>query len=99
MKTYIETNHLGNVLVTVSARPRLIFDNQTFTHKEADVTNVSDYYPFGMLAPGRHWQSDGYRFGFNTQERTDEIAGLGNHNTALFWEYDTKLGRRWNLYP
>jgi hypothetical protein len=38
-----------------------------------------------------------YRFGFNTQERTDEIAGFGNHNTALFWEYDTRLGRRWNL--
>ena len=43
--------------------------------------------------------SDGYRFGFNTQEKTDEIAGAGNHNTELFWEYDTRLGRRWNLDP
>ncbi len=40
-----------------------------------------------------------YRFGFNTQEKVDEIAGKGNHNTALFWEYDTRLGRRWNLDP
>ena len=41
----------------------------------------------------------GYRFGFNGQEKVDEISGIGNHNTALFWEYDTRLGRRWNLDP
>jgi hypothetical protein len=40
-----------------------------------------------------------YRFGFNGQEKTNEIAGVGNHNTALFWEYDTRLGRRWNTDP
>jgi GH24 family phage-related lysozyme (muramidase) len=40
-----------------------------------------------------------YLFGFNTQEKVDEIAGAGNHNTAKFWEYDTRLGRRWNLDP
>jgi len=43
--------------------------------------------------------SDKYRFGFNGQEKVNEIAGTGNHNTALFWEYDTRLGRRWNLDP
>ena len=40
-----------------------------------------------------------YRFAFNGQEKTDEIAGAGNHNTAEFWEYDTRIGRRWNLDP
>jgi RHS repeat-associated protein len=40
-----------------------------------------------------------YRYGFNGQEKTDEIAGLGNHTTAKFWEYDTRIGRRWNLDP
>lgn len=44
------------------------------------------------------YQKD-YRFGFNTQEKTNEIAGVRNHNTAMFWEYDTRLGRRWNLDP
>jgi hypothetical protein len=43
--------------------------------------------------------NDGYRFGFNGQEKVDEIAGAGNHNTAEFWEYDTRLGRRWNVDP
>lgn len=31
--------------------------------------------------------------------KTNEIAGIGNHNTAEFWEYDTRLGRRWNVDP
>jgi hypothetical protein len=43
--------------------------------------------------------NDGYRFGFNGQEKVDEIAGAGNHTTAEFWEYDTRLGRRWNRDP
>ena len=40
-----------------------------------------------------------YRFSFNGQERTDEITRMGNHTTALYWEYDTRLGRRWNVDP
>ncbi|MDD3876017.1 MAG: hypothetical protein PHT69_05315 [Bacteroidales bacterium] len=40
-----------------------------------------------------------YRFGFNGQERDDEIYGLGNSYTAEFWQYDARLGRRWNLDP
>jgi len=42
---------------------------------------------------------DKYRFGFNGQEKTNEIAGIGNHNTAEFWDYDTRLVRRWNKDP
>jgi hypothetical protein len=42
---------------------------------------------------------DKYRFGWNGQEKVNEIAGVGNHTTAEFWEYDTRLGRRWNLDP
>jgi hypothetical protein len=41
----------------------------------------------------------GYRFGFQGQERDDEIAGSGNSYTAEYWQYDTRLGRRWNLDP
>lgn len=52
-----------------------------------------------MLVPQRHGNSTGYRYGFNTQEKVDEISGNGNHNTAFFWEYDTRTGRRWNRDP
>jgi hypothetical protein len=40
-----------------------------------------------------------YRFGFNGQEKDDEIAGAGNIMTAEFWEYDSRTGRRWNTDP
>ena len=60
------------------------------------------YYPFGMEMPGRTYTNTTLtqtRFGFNGKETVDEISGKGNHNTALFWEYDTRLGRRWNVDP
>lgn len=62
-------------------------------------TYTFDYYPFGMLMPGRSYSSTAYKYGFNGQEKDDEVAGSGNINTAMFWEYDTRLGRRWNLDP
>ena len=40
-----------------------------------------------------------YRFGFNGQEKDDELLGPGNVNTTEFWEYDCRLGRRWNMDP
>ncbi|MBW7869153.1 MAG: hypothetical protein H3C31_12625 [Brumimicrobium sp.] len=43
--------------------------------------------------------SGSYLWGFNTQQRVDEIAGKGNHYTAEFWEYSPRLGKRWNLDP
>ncbi|MBK8659365.1 MAG: hypothetical protein IPN22_10995 [Bacteroidetes bacterium] len=52
-----------------------------------------------MLMPGRSYNSAGYRYGFNGQEKDDEVYGSGNINTAEFWQYDTRLGRRWNVDP
>ncbi len=40
-----------------------------------------------------------YSFGFNGQERDNEISGAGNIYTAEFWEYDARLGRRFNIDP
>ncbi len=57
---------------------------------------------FGSPMIGRGYEADtlnGYRFGMNTQEKDDEIYGKGNASSAEFWEYDTRLGRRWNLDP
>ncbi|HTO15166.1 MAG TPA: hypothetical protein VLZ83_05320 [Edaphocola sp.] len=42
---------------------------------------------------------DRYTFGYNGIEKVNEIAGIGNHYTALFGEYDPRRGRRWNLDP
>jgi len=43
--------------------------------------------------------ADAYSFGFNGQMKDNEVAGMGNHNTAMFWEYDTRTAWRWNLDP
>ena len=56
-------------------------------------------YPFGSVAKGRSFSSTAYRYGFNGQEKDNEVSGEGNSNTAEFWQYDTRLGRRWNLDP
>jgi RHS repeat-associated protein len=47
----------------------------------------------GKEIPGWKWLP----LGFNGQENSDEIAaGL---TTALYWEYDSRIGRRWNMDP
>ena len=63
-------------------------------------TSSSSDDPFGTTLEGRNWNvGSEYRYGFNKQEQDDEVYGNGNLNTAEFWEYDTRLGRRWNVDP
>src|SRR6478735_4012863 len=54
-----------------------------------------------MQMPGRTFTAanSSYRYGFNGQERTTEINSDGNLYNAQFWEYDSRIGRRWNLDP
>ena len=40
-----------------------------------------------------------YGFGFNGQEKDQEIYNNQSTTTATFWEYDGRIGRRWNLDP
>ncbi len=61
--------------------------------------NHQNSHPFGMLMPGRTYSSEAYSWGFNGQEKDDEISGEGNSSTAEYWQYDSRLGRRWNIDP
>lgn len=96
-KLFELSNHLGNVLATIKDRKRGI--GNSGKHFEAEVVSAQDYYAFGMGMPGRSWNGGGYRYGFNGQEMSNEIKGTGNSYTAEFWEYDPRLGRRWNVDP
>jgi len=93
----------GNVRATVTDRKIASFEDPgtdwTITGFTADITSAQDYYPFGWTMPGRQYNSDSYRYGYNTQEKVDEIKGSGNHLTAKYWEYDPRIGRRWNMDP
>jgi RHS repeat-associated protein len=65
-----------------------------------EVLNYSDMYAFGMPMPGRQYQSSSsYRFGFNGEEKIDEIAGTGNDYDFGARMYDARLGRFLSLDP
>ncbi len=84
-------NHSKNIVLTTISDKKIPVENELLR------IHNRYYYPFGSPMDGRTFGS--FRFGFNTQEKVDEVYGKGNLNTALFWEYDTRLGRRWNLDP
>ena len=55
-----------------------------------------------MLIPNRHKSdssSDNYRYGFNGQEKDDDVAGEVNSYTAEYWQYDPRIVKRWNPDP
>jgi hypothetical protein len=65
---------------------------------EPDIVTAQDYYPFGMMSRVALPNSGKtYAFGFGGQLMNNEVKGLGNSYTAHFWEYDSRIGRRWNL--
>ena len=39
-------------------------------------------------------RSSSSTYGFNGQEKDDEVAGEGNSYTAMYWQYDSRIGRR-----
>lgn len=56
-------------------------------------------YPFGMSMQSYSNIEFNYSYGMNTQEKDDEIYGEGNSYSAEYWQYDARLGRRWNNDP
>jgi hypothetical protein len=89
-------------LVTISDK-KLGVDNNTdgiIDYYNADVITANDYAPGGMQMPGRTYiQASGkkYRYSINGQEKSDELND--NLTTALYWEYDSRILRRWNIDP
>ncbi|MBI1308197.1 MAG: hypothetical protein GC181_16465, partial [Bacteroidetes bacterium] len=89
--TYYElSNHLGNVLAVITDRKIQNCSSEEVQYYEAQVVSISDYYPFGMMMHDRSYSNANkdYRFGFNGQERDDEVSGKSNSMTAEFWQYD-----------
>ncbi len=100
-KNYELKNHLGNVLSVITDQ-RLGVDDVAggdFEYFTADVVSYSDYYPYGMLQPGRHQSSANYRYGFNGMERDDEVKGGGNHLDFGARCYDNRVGRWFSQDP
>jgi hypothetical protein len=104
-KRYELTNHLGNVLVVIKDTKVAVSNPSNpsqFSHYQAEVSNVQNTYSFGAPIPEQTYNQPSEaspRHNFNTQEKSNEISGEGNHYTALYWEMDPRLGRRWELDP
>jgi len=66
-------------------------------HEEKKGVNYSTY---GMLMPGRHGEAgSGYRYGFQGQEKDDEIKGEGNSINYKYRMHDPRLGRFFAVDP
>ncbi|MCH2200025.1 MAG: hypothetical protein MK081_14705 [Flavobacteriales bacterium] len=97
-KRYELSNHLGNVLVVVTD---MKYSLDTDSDGDADyyiseVSSANDYYPFGMLMPGRHEalnQLENHRYGFSTKENDNELKGTGNSIDFGARMYDSRIGR------
>jgi RHS repeat-associated protein len=104
-KEYEPTNHLGNVLATVSDKKIGVpssSNSSLIDHYEPDIVSAQDYYPFGMLQPGRSYLSlngDKYRYGFNGKENDNEVKGDGNQQDYGMRVYDPRLGRFLSVDP
>jgi len=98
---YEISNHLGNVLTTVSDI-KLTADGNAdgvVDSYAAVIISAQDYYPFGSLEPGRTYSSESYRFGFNGKENDNEVKGTGNQQDYGMRIYDPRLGRFLSVDP
>jgi hypothetical protein len=84
------SNHLGNVLVTVSDKKYGHNGGSgTYDYYNADVVNATDYHPFEMIMPNRSYSAQtSYRFGFNGKENDNEVKGEGNEQDYGMRIYD-----------
>ncbi|MGK4569011.1 RHS repeat-associated core domain-containing protein [Flavobacterium sp. 3HN19-14] len=65
-----------------------------------DVLSDQDYYPFGMLVPKHyHEDDDNYRYGYQGQEKDNEIKGEGNSLNYTFRMHDPRVGRFFAIDP
>ena len=98
LKQYELTNHLGNVMATISDKRTLTSNGQYLP----DVLTAQDYYPGGMSQPGRSFTQNAtksYRFGFNGKENDNDVKGKGNQQDYGMRIYDTRLSRFLSVDP
>ncbi len=100
-KNYELSNHLGNVLVTITDKKYgvPISGDTLIDYYLADDIQVQDYYPFGMRMPNRGAGGVSYRYGFNGKETENDVKGIGNEQDYGMRIYDPRLGRFLSVDP
>ncbi|PHR44297.1 MAG: hypothetical protein COA32_14890 [Fluviicola sp.] len=84
---------------------RLIY-HQKYTSKtestpifEMGKKQGSDYQVYGMLMDGRSGSTPEYRYGFQGQEKDDEVKGEGNSINYKYRMHDPRIGRFFAVDP
>ena len=101
-KLFELTNHLGNVLATISDKKYGVsLDGSTVDHFIPQVVSANDYYPFGAQMPGRDttFAANLYRYGFNGKENDNEVKGVGDQQDYGMRVYDPRVGRFLSVDP
>ncbi|GAA0561210.1 RHS repeat-associated core domain-containing protein [Chitinophaga japonensis] len=102
-RVYELSNHLGNVMATISDKKTGVSaDTQKVDYFAVEVLGQQDYYPFGMREPGRRYglgNEQEYRYGFNGKENDNEVKGEGNSLDFGERMYDVRIGRWLSLDP
>lgn len=94
-KSYELTNHLGNVLATVSDKKYGVSSggSSLIDHYEPHIVTAQDYYPFGMMSRVA-LSGKSYTFGFNGKMNDNDVkGGLGNQQDYGMRIYDGRVGR------
>jgi RHS repeat-associated protein len=99
-KNYELSNHLGNVLTVINdIKIPLSDDNETVSEYQAGIVSISDYSPFGVQLDGRTVSASSYRYGFQGQEKDDEVKGEGNSVNYKYRMHDPRVGRFFAVDP
>lgn len=101
-KHYEFKDHLGNVRITYSDLKNKIAANDF----ALDLINTTGYYPFGMQMSARTFTNtdaifsdEGHRYGFQGQEKDDEVKGKGNSVNYSYRMHDPRIGRFFSIDP
>ncbi len=99
-KLFELTNHLGNVMATVTDTKIPVAVAGVISYFKANVVSASEYAPFGMQLPNRTVTAGtGYRYGFNGKEMDNETYGQGNEYDYGFRIYNPRIGKFLSVDP
>jgi RHS repeat-associated protein len=101
-RTIADANPTAPMIVdfAINGNGKKIFDvkisNPSYT---ADVVQQTDYYPYGMVMPNRNGSEGSYRYGFQGQEKDDEVKGAGESVNYKYRMHDPRIGRFFAVDP
>jgi|GEM_PF-4740702 len=93
-------DHLGNVAAVISGDLYATYNGSVYQYSQPKLMSAQGYEAFGSLLPKRNFTGDKYRFGFNGQEKDDEIHNaIGTNYAYKYRLYDCRIGRFFSLDP